>query len=227
MLEGGSLTTDWLLDAYRAGAFPMPSVAASLGNNIHWYSPDPRGIIPLGQLRKRKRLLRKIRAEQWQISTNQRFREVVKGCALPRKHDTGVWLTQSMQNAYVNLHEVGHAKSVEVWLDGQLVGGVYGVVVGGVFAAESMFSTVSDASKIALIALEAMLVRNQFSLLDIQWPNDHTMLLGATEIPRKDYLKRLAQAATSEVNFPTLTACSAIEFLPGEARGIATDRDER
>ena len=203
LLVGGTLSIDWLLAAYRAGAFPMPDDSRTIFRTS-WYSPDPRAIIPLGQLRKSSRLCRKLRQREYHVSIDQAFADVIAGCAGPRRKETGVWLTPRMQRAYLAMHGAGHAHSIEVWLDGQLIGGTYGVAIGGLFAAESMFSRVSDGSKIALMFLEQTLLERGFQLLDVQWINDHTRSLGATEIPRAEYLQRLRVALDSSASLAPL-----------------------
>jgi leucyl/phenylalanyl-tRNA--protein transferase len=200
LLVGGSLAPDWMLEAYRRGVFPMP-IRVERRRHIAWLSPDPRGILEFNDLHISRRLLRRLKRGEFQFSLDRAFQEVVEGCAAPRGYDDDCWLTLAMQNAYVNLHEMGHAHSVEVWQDGFLVGGVFGVAIGGLFAGESMFHRITDASKAALAILVEHLRSRGYALLDVQWTNSHTRSLGATEIPRSEYMERLANAVERKVSF--------------------------
>jgi leucyl/phenylalanyl-tRNA--protein transferase len=185
---GGDLQPDTLLRAYRNGVFPWYDASMP----ICWWSPDPRAIIPLDALHVSRRLARTIRSGRFEITANRDFGGVIRGCTLNR--EDGTWLIPEMIEAYERLHQLGHAHSVEVWSDGELAGGVYGVAVGGFFSAESMFHRRTDASKVALCGLVERLVQLEFELLDIQFVTPHTARMGATEIPREDYLARLASA---------------------------------
>ena len=200
LFVGGSLSPDWMLEAYRRGIFPMP-VKVDRRRLIAWLSPDPRGILEFDSLYVSSRVARRLRRGEFQFTVNTAFAAVVEGCAAPRGHDNECWLTLSMQNAYVTLHQLGHAHSVEVWQDGLLVGGVFGVAVGGVFAAESMFHRVTDASKAALLYLVSRLRARGFDFLDVQWTNAHTRSLGAADIPRDQYITRLTAVLQSPARF--------------------------
>jgi leucyl/phenylalanyl-tRNA--protein transferase len=200
LLVGGSLAPDWMLEAYRRGIFPMP-IKVERRRHIAWLAPDPRGILEFDNLHVSRRLLRRLKRGEFQFTFDRAFREVVEGCAAPRELDDDCWLTLAMQNAYVNLHELGHAHSVEVWQAGRLVGGVFGVAIGGLFAGESMFHRVTDASKAALTILVEHLRQRGYSLLDVQWTNSHTRSLGASELPRGAYMQRLAEATARQVTF--------------------------
>ena len=169
--------------------------------HIAWLTPDPRGILEFDDLHVSRRLLRRLKRGEFQFSLDRAFRDVVEGCAAPRGYDDDCWLTLAMQNAYLNLHELGHAHSIEVWQDGFLVGGAFGVAIGGLFAGESMFHRTTDASKAALTVLVEHLRQRGYSLLDVQWTNSHTRSLGATEIPRSEYMERLADAVERRVSF--------------------------
>jgi len=193
LLTGGSLAPVWMMEAYRSGIFPMP-LHYEHQRTLGWFSPDPRGILEFDSFHISRRLAQRLRQGEFQFSIDQAFAKVVEGCAAPRRDDTGCWLTLAMQNAYQTLHEVGTAHSVEVWTEGQLVGGVFGVSIGGFFAGESMFSRRTDASKAALACLVNHLNSRGFSLLDVQWTNEHTRSLGAVDIPRDNYLIRLSSA---------------------------------
>ena len=200
LLVGGSLAPDWMLEAYRRGIFPMP-IVVERRRLISWLTPDPRGILELDGLHVSRRLARRLRRGEFQFTCNLNFADVVEACASPRGLDDDCWLTLAMQNAYQTLNKLGHAHSVEVWQDGWLVGGVFGVAIGGLFAGESMFHRATDASKAALVFLVEHLRRRGYTLLDVQWTNEHTRSLGAIDIPRAEYLERLAAAIERPVTF--------------------------
>jgi len=200
LFVGGSLAPDWMLEAYRRGIFPMP-IRIDGRRLIAWLSPDPRGVLEFDALHISRRVQRRLKRGEFQFTINRAFSEVVEACASPRGFDDDCWLTLSMQNAYVTLHQLGHAHSVEVWQDQRLVGGLFGVAMGAAFAAESMFFRVTDASKAAVAFLVAHLRSRSFELLDVQWTNSHTRRLGASDIPRADYISRLKAAAASNVLF--------------------------
>ena len=200
LFVGGSLAPDWMLEAYRRGIFPMP-IKVDRRRLIAWLAPDPRGVLEFDALYISRRLARRLRRGEFRFTLDLAFADVVEACAMPRERDDECWLTLSMQNAYVNLHKLGHAHSVEVWQAGQLVGGLFGLAIGGLFAAESMFHRATDASKAALAFLVAHLQCRGYSLLDVQWTNPHTRRLGASDIPRTQYLARLAAAIQQPVSF--------------------------
>ena len=183
---GADLAPSTLLAAYRSGLFPMPYRRRAVG----WWSPDPRGVLPLDGL-KVSRSLRKSVA-RFDASIDDCFEQVVRHCGDPgREHG---WINDDIVKAYVRLHEMGWAHSVETWLDGQLVGGLYGVRIGRFFAGESMFSTATDASKVALVHLVDWLRDTGAVLLDVQWSTPHLASLGVVEVARDDYLRLLAAA---------------------------------
>jgi leucyl/phenylalanyl-tRNA--protein transferase len=192
---GGDLRPERLLQAYRAGVFPWYGE----GEPICWWSPDPRAIFELDGLHISGRLKRTLRAGRFQLSIDRAFVEVIEGCARGRAE--GTWITAEMIAAYTALHRRGYAHSIEVWSGEELAGGLYGVAVGGLFAAESMFSRRRDASKIALVHLVDRLRRRGFQLLDIQLLTEHTARLGAIEIPRTEYLARVRRALRSNPSF--------------------------
>lgn len=200
LVTGGSLSPPWLIEAYRSGIFPMP-LCYERERILAWFSPDPRGIIELDRFHVSRRLARRLKRGEFSFTLDRAFARVVEGCAAPRRSDTGCWLTLAMQNAYVALHQLGVAHSVEVWQRGELVGGVYGIAIGGFFAGESMFHRVTDASKAALWRLVEQLRARGYTLLDVQWTNDHTRTLGAEDISRDRYLRRLAAAQRLPVTF--------------------------
>ena len=183
---GADLEAGTLLAAYRSGLFPMPLRKRTLG----WWSPDPRGILPLDQLRVTRSLRQS--CKRYELRYDQAFRSVMERCGDPRRPHG--WITKDMLNAYERLFHLGLAHSVETYLGGELVGGLYGVRIGRFFAGESMFSAERDASKVALVALVEWLRATGVLLLDVQWLTEHLASLGAIEVPRSDYLARLHEA---------------------------------
>lgn len=192
---GGDLSVDRLLAAYRSGIFPW-SV-----HPVTWWSPDPRGIIELDQLHISASLDRVLRRKTFEITMNRAFREVMRACAKPAPNRPGTWITKEFITAYTRLHQRGFAHSVECWRQGELVGGIYGVAVGGLFAGESMFHRADNASKVALYHLVQHLRERKFSLFDIQMVTPATMPLGAKTISRAEYLKRLQKAVAAKCVF--------------------------
>lgn len=189
---GADLEPGTLVAAYRAGIFPWPDDAGRL----LWWSPDPRAVIPLDGFHE-SRSLRRVR-RRFGVTYDVAFGDVMRGCATTHGP---TWITPAMFAAYVRLHELGWAHSVEVWRDGTLVGGLYGVGVGGAFTAESMFHRVRDASKVALATLVDHLTARRFDLFDVQLLTPHLVTLGAIEIPRDAYLARLAAARDRAVTW--------------------------
>lgn len=185
-----------LLEAYRRGVFPM----GMPGGSVQWFSPDPRGIIPLDAFHLPRRLARAMRAPGLDIRVDTAFADVVRACAA-REDDDGTWITPDIFDSYTALFDMGAAHSVEVWKDGALTGGLYGVSVGCAFFGESMFHYERDASKIALAALVARLRARGFALLDVQWVTPHLEQFGAVEIPRERYLATLAAAVEGGCQF--------------------------
>jgi leucyl/phenylalanyl-tRNA--protein transferase len=183
---GADLEPGTLLSAYRGGLFPMP-----LGRrSVAWFSPDPRAVLPLDELRV-SRSLRRSRA-RFEVRQDSRFADVMLRCADPRR--PGGWITPKFVKAYVRLHQLGWAHSFECYAGDELVGGLYGVRIGGFFAGESMFHSATDASKVALVALVEWLRETGATLLDVQWLTPHLRTLGAVEIPRREYLLLLDEA---------------------------------
>jgi len=192
LAEGGDLEPSTLIAAYRRGIFPWPYD----GHELLWWSPDPRAIVPLDGLHVSRSLARLLRRLRFRVTLNAAFADVIAGCA--DRDET--WITPRLRAAYVRLHALGWAHSVEVWgPEGALAGGLYGVAVGGLFSAESMFHRVRDASKVALVALVEHARRVGLTLLDVQVPSAHLTSLGAVTLPRRDYLARVAQAVTRPV----------------------------
>lgn len=193
------LSVDLLVSAYSSGWFPM---AVGQGD-IRWFSPDPRGIIPLDRFHTSRRLARVVSRGTFRIEINRSFPDVIRACALADRdpEDAGTWIDQEIFDSYCALHEAGYAHSVEAWQEGKLAGGLYGVALGGAFFGESMFHHVTDASKVALVALVERLRDRGFTLLDTQWTTQHLEQFGAVEIPRGRYLKLLAEALELECRF--------------------------
>lgn len=185
-----------LLEAYASGVFPM----GMEDGTIRWFSPDPRGILPLETFHVPHGLKRALKRPGWDLRTDSSFDEVVGSCAA--RNDT--WITPLIRTAYKELFDAGHAHSVEIWKEGLLVGGLYGVALGGAFFGESMFHRVTDASKVALWHLVRILKEHGFVLLDTQWTTDHLGQFGAVEIPREEYLDRLGAALTIPAEFPVI-----------------------
>lgn len=187
---GGDLAPERLLAAYGLGIFPWYERPPIL-----WFSPDPRMVLRPGELHVPRRLRRLLRARPFELSLDRAFGEVIRACAtVPRREGRGTWITPEMIDAYERLHELGFAHSVEVWCAGELVGGLYGVALGGAFCAESMFRRRSEASKVALVTLVEQLARWGFELFDAQLPVAHLERWGASAWPRERFLAALAAA---------------------------------
>ena len=200
---GGDLRPETLLDAYSRGVFPWYNESLP----ICWWSPDPRAIIPLDKFHVSRRLSRTIRAGQFSVTVNRAFAGVMQGCSVRAE---GTWITPDMLRGYRRLHEMGHAHSVEAWRGDELAGGVYGVSLGGLFSAESMFHRQSDASSVALAALVERLRARGFALLDVQMVTEHTSKLGAVEIPRPTYLAMLRDAVRFPASFRLATLLRSV-----------------
>ncbi len=185
---------EFLLKAYQLGVFPM----AMQDGDIAWFSPDPRGIIPLEDFHIPRGLKRTLKKQPFEMRINTAFRETMEGCA----DRSSTWIDESILTSYGVLHERGNAHSVETWQDGRLVGGLYGVAIGGAFFGESMFSRVSEASKVALVHLVQRLRERGFLLLDTQWSTPHLAKFGCIEISRSKYMRLLESALQIETSFP-------------------------
>jgi leucyl/phenylalanyl-tRNA--protein transferase len=192
---GGDFSVSRLVDAYRRGIFPW-SV-----NPITWWSPDPRGIIELDGLHVPRRLARLLRGGAFSVTLDEDFRGVMTACAEPGRGRRSTWITAEFIDAYEELYRAGHAHSLEVWSRGRLVGGIYGVSQGGLFAGESMFHRVDNASKLALVRLVEHLRSRGFVLFDVQMLTPVTRQLGGLEIPREEYLRRLDEALDCTCSF--------------------------
>lgn len=190
---GADLEPGTVLAAYRTGLFPMP-----VGDRLGWWSPDPRGVLPLEGLRVSRSLRRSCR--RFEVRVDHAFDQVIAACAEEtRPHG---WITPEVLDAYVRLHELGWTHSVETWCEGRLVGGLYGVAVGGLFAGESMFHRERDASKVALVALVSLLREHGFVLLDVQWQTEHLASLGVVAVPRERYLDLVSDAVERDQAWP-------------------------
>ena len=186
---GGDLSAERLVLAYQLGIFPWFEGELPL-----WYSPDPRFVLFPDELRISNSMKQVIKSGKFQFTTDTVFRDVIENCGMvKREGQGGTWITDEMIEAYVQLHEMGFAHSAEVWLEGKLVGGLYGIITGNVFCGESMFSTKSNASKFALLQFVPKLVEKEINIIDCQVYTEHLFSLGARMIPRKDYLSFLQQ----------------------------------
>jgi leucyl/phenylalanyl-tRNA--protein transferase len=197
MENDNPLLVESLIYAYAQGYFPM----ADEQNGLQWFNPDPRAIIPLDTYKPAKSLRPILNKGLFEIRVDTQFEPVMRACSMPRSEDDGVWISEEMIMAYTELHRLGFAHSVEAYLDHQLVGGLYGVSIGGVFCGESMFSKVPNSSKVAFHYLIQILNANQFELLDTQFINDNVLRYGAIEISRDTYLRRLAKALKKNCKF--------------------------
>jgi leucyl/phenylalanyl-tRNA--protein transferase len=196
---GGKLTPEWLLDAYCHGIFPWP--ITDFEAPLAWWSPDPRAVIEFERFHVPRRLDRTCRGHKFRVTRDHDFAGVIRGCAMVPNRVGQTWLTPEMIDAYIELHRLGHAHSVEAWCDGELAGGVYGVSIGGLFAAESKFYRVRDGSKVALVHLVRHLQAQGYKLMDIQQLTPHTARFGATTIPRVDFLRQLGVAIHLPIDF--------------------------
>lgn len=187
------IAPDLLLEAYAGGMFPMAMENGEMG----WFSPDPRGIIPIKEFHIPHGLKKVLRNNPFDVRIDTAFGAVMKGCA----DRESTWISDMIHRSYVKLHELGFAHSVEIWQDNALVGGLYGLAMGGAFFGESMFSRVPNASKVALAHLVSRLDERGFVLLDTQWVTEHLTQFGAHEIPRSTYLKRLNKALNLHCSF--------------------------
>ena len=197
MEESTPLTAETLVYAYASGVFPM----AEESGEIFWYSPDPRAIIPIQSYKPAKSLKPIINQKRFEIRIDTSFEQVMRNCALPRPTEPETWISEEIVQAYTELHKMGLAHSVEAWQDDKLVGGLYGVSLGAAFFGESMFSFVSNSSKVAFHYLIQILSEQKYELLDSQFMNDNVQRYGAINIPRSAYIKRLAKALKSTCDF--------------------------
>ncbi len=192
-----NLTPQLLINAYCQGVFPM----ADHDGTIYWYDPDPRTIIPLDKFHVPRRLARSIRRGNFEVRFDTVFRAVMEACAISAPGRETTWINAEIIDSYEVLHKLGFAHCVEIWIDDQLVGGLYGITIGGLFAGESMFSRATDSSKIALVYLVERLRQRGFYLLDTQFMTEHLRRFGAIEIPRAEYKRRLARSLAIKAQF--------------------------
>lgn len=195
---GGDLTVNRLVTAYRSGIFPWYSD----DQPILWWSPDPRSILLIDELHIPKSLKKTLRQKRFSVTTDHAFEQVINACSQPREGNPGTWITDEMQQAYIRLHQAGKAHSVECWLDGQLVGGLYGVALGKVFFGESMFSHVTDASKVAFVLFVQQLKRWDFYLIDCQIQSAHLDRFGANSISRNRFIELLSDYREQQPSAP-------------------------
>ncbi len=213
------LTPEVLLRAYSAGIFPMAETRED--RTLFWVDPEQRGILPLDRVRVSKRLRRTLRKNVFEIRANTAFDEVLHACAEKTDDRPETWINDDLLRLYTELHRMGHAHSIESWLDGKLVGGLYGVSLKGAFFGESMFSRVTDASKVALVHLVARLKADGFTLLDTQFVTDHLKQFGAMEIPRYAYLQMLNAALHAKASFYSdFSSGDANELVDGFLQSI-------
>lgn len=198
LAAGGNLRTETLISAYRQGIFPWYEE----GQPILWWSPDPRAVLVPERVHVSRSLRGSLRRDKLEITSDRAFAAVIAACTEPRKNTDGTWITGAMTRAYEQLHLEGVAHSVECWRQDILVGGLYGVVTGGIFSGESMFSRADNVSKIALITLASALRENGFSLIDCQVPSSHLSSLGAESMARREFLARLSAQKDRPTRWP-------------------------
>ncbi len=187
LAAGGDLSPERLMTAYRQGIFPWYEE----GQPILWWSPDPRAVIPVDAVHVSRSLQKRLRKNDYRVTFDTAFADVVRACAEPRKGSNGTWITIQMQQAYIELHRLGQAHSVEVWdMDDKLIGGMYGVLLEKIFSGESMFSRARDGSKIAMVYIAQWLQMRGIKAIDCQLPNPHLMRMGAIEISRDEFVAR-------------------------------------
>lgn len=198
---GGALSSARLLDAYARGIFPW----SSAGQPLLWWSPDPRMVLFVSELRITRSLRKRVRSEAFEVRLDTACAEVIAACAEPREEQDGTWITEEILAAYLELHRLGYVHSVEAWQEGQLVGGLYGLALGRVFFGESMFARATDASKVALVHLVDHLARLDVPLIDCQQETSHLASLGARPIPRRrfaGYLNELIHSSAPPAGWP-------------------------
>ena len=189
LAAGGDLSIQSLLEAYRQGIFPWYGE----DDPILWWSPDPRMVLFPSELHLTRSLRKTLRSGMFEVTADREFSEVILACQGPRNGESGTWITEQMLDAYNALHRAGHAHSIEAWADGTLAGGLYGVAIGNAFFGESMFTRVSNASKVALVTLVRQLQAWGFGMIDCQMRTQHLATFGAREIPRREFAQRLSE----------------------------------
>lgn len=206
--DGGEITPQVLLKAYAVGIFPMAESADDPG--LYWIEPEKRGVVPLDGLEVPRRLARTVRSDRFTVVVDQDFEGVIDGCAEPAPGRRTTWINARIRRLYGELFRIGHCHTVEVYEGDALVGGLYGVDLGGAFFGESMFHRVTDASKVALVHLVARLRHGRYRLLDTQFVTEHLARLGAVEVPRREYHRLLADALTHQGDFLAWPADRAV-----------------
>lgn len=213
------ITPEVLLRAYACGIFPM---AESVDDpSLFWVEPEMRGVIPLDGFRIASRLARTVRSDSFTVTVDTEFKAVIDGCAAPQPGRDNTWINRRIRELYIGLYDLGHAHSVEVWRDGELAGGLYGVSLGLAFFGESMFHRTRDASKVALVHLVARLLAGGFTLLDTQFVTEHLRTFGALEVPRRRYRMLLDDAVKETADFSRL----AVDRPVGGAEALAIIAD--
>lgn len=213
------ITPELLLNAYANGYFPMADERKSA--EIGWYSPDPRGILPLNGFHVPKKLRKTVISMPFEVKTDQSFQKVMEHCSKPRAKQKGTWINPKLVELYTELNHLSFAHSVECWLEDELVGGLYGVSLGGVFFGESMFSHATDASKVALVYLVEILRQAGYQLLDTQYVNEHLLQFGVTEISRKDYLDKLSRILSASDNPSKRFSTVSGSVIASDPRGFS------
>jgi len=212
-----TLTAPMLLRAYAAGIFPMAESADS--RELHWFDPERRGILPLDGFHVARSLRKTVRRGPFEVRCDSAFHAVIEACAETTEDRPKTWINDDIVRLYTDLFKAGFAHSVECWREGRMVGGLYGVSIGGAYFGESMFSRETDASKVALVHLVARLRAAGFTLLDTQFVTGHLSHFGAVEIPRADYRRRLNRALELKTDFPGVDQARAIAALLDGAPG--------
>lgn len=202
------LTPDMLLIAYRNGYFPM--ALDKDDPELYWFSPEKRGVLPLDRFNIPRGLARAMKKHEYRITTDQAFEKVIRACGTLTKDRDETWINNPIIDIYCELYRMGHAHSVETWQGDRLIGGLYGVSIGGVFHGESMFSRAPDASKIALVALVEILREAGYQLLDTQYVNDHLKQFGVEEMPKRTYMRKLEKALSASPNPSTLFSTASV-----------------
>jgi leucyl/phenylalanyl-tRNA--protein transferase len=203
------LSPELILRAYALGIFPM---AESRDDpDVHWIDPQSRGVLPLDAFHIPRKLRRRVRRGDFDLRCDTDFIGTIRGCAAQAANRPDTWINDTIEQLYSDLHEMGFAHSVECWLNGRLVGGLYGVSLGAAFFGESMFSLETDASKVALVHLVARLLKGGYTLLDTQFTTPHLIQFGAMEIPRAEYRKRLAEAVPRQATFYSALSSEELE----------------
>lgn len=213
------LDPEMLLDAYAQGYFPMAE--AREDSDVFWLNPERRGILPLDAFHLPRRLARTLKSTTWRLTADAAFARVIEACAETDRQGGKTWINPLIERSYCKLHELGHAHSIEVWDGEALVGGLYGVSLGAAFFGESMFSSATDASKIALVHLVARLKVGRYTLLDTQFVTDHLMQFGAVEVTRAEYRELLREATDAAGDFYVLGGAGAV-VLPGTVLQLTT-----